>query len=143
MLITDSTDETGFAGRVGQSLLHLRWSLQRAAADVQAAGSEAAALRARSDQAHAAVETRRREIDQARARMKASMDAGEAAAAGERRAERNVERLQHRAAHAEQYAFAALVVAWGAIEEAHAAILDAAAARADADGIRRGGLAKG
>ncbi len=57
--------------------------------------------------------------------MKAALDA--------KTADRTVGRLQHRAERAEEYAAAALVVARGAVEEAHAAILAAAAARADAD----------
>ncbi len=43
MATADSTERAAFAARVDQNLIHLKWSVQRAAADAQAAGSRAGA----------------------------------------------------------------------------------------------------
>jgi hypothetical protein len=137
MPTTHSTDTTGFWARTGQNLTHLKWSVDRATADLQAARVlPGAGLRARSDQAHAALEVRRQEIDVARAWMQVLLEAKKAeteAALATHGTSRHLERLVRKAGRAEDYASVALLVAWGAIEEAHAAILEAAAARADAD----------
>jgi hypothetical protein len=67
--------------------------------------------------------------------VKAGLDAKKAGgetAVAEWKARRDVERLEHRAERAEEYAGATMLFAWGAVQEANAAILDAIVARTDA-----------
>jgi hypothetical protein len=129
-----------------QHLTDVKSSVDRALADIQAAGSRAAVdLRSKRDEAHSVMEARRHEVEQANAKMKASLDAKKAEAdttVAEWKARREVERLKHRADRAEEYASSVVVVAWGAFQEANAAILDAVVARADADEAKQGAPAK-
>jgi hypothetical protein len=137
MIDTTPTGEQPFSDRVKQQLNELAASLDRAGADFEAADARATGeLQAKRDQVHAALEARAREIDEALAQMKTRAEAMKAesdAAVAEWKARQALQRLERRADDAEQHAVAALVVASGAIEEAHTAIVDAVAARRDAD----------
>ena len=146
MIDTTPTEETPFSDRVKQRLNELAASLDRAGEHILAANATAAMdFRAKRYQAQAALEARAREIDEALADMKVQAEAKKSetdAAVAEWKAGRELERLELRADAAERYANAALVVAVGAIEEAHAAILDAIAARQDAEGAKQGETTK-
>jgi hypothetical protein len=137
------TTTNSFADRIHARLMEVRASLDGTAAEIQSAGSRAgAALQVKRDEAQAALEARRNEIDDANAKMKANVEAKKAsadAAVAEWKARRDLDHLEHRADRAEDYANAAVVVAWGAFQEATAAILDAIAARADADEAKEAG----
>src|SRR5262245_48316459 len=104
MSTTFAVRTAGLASRLDQHLMHLKWAVERAAADVRVTG---AAVRARSDRARAAVEARRAEIDQARARLTADLaddEAGTAAAVAGSGAQPTVFSLRRRAERAEQRA---------------------------------------
>jgi hypothetical protein len=146
--MTDTTqaEEKPFSERVKQRLNELAASLDRTGAHFEAANARAAAdFWANRDQAQATLGARAREIDEALADMKAHAEAKKAesdATVAEWKAGRELQRLERRADDAEQHASAALVVAVGAIEEAHAAILDAIAARRDAEEVKHGATTK-
>jgi hypothetical protein len=146
MIDTTPTEETSFSDRVKQRLDELAASLDRAGENIEAANARAADdLRVKRDQAQAALEARAREIDEALADMKVRAEAKKLetdAVVAEWKAKGELERLELRAEVAEQYASAALVVAVGAIEEAQAAILDAIAARQDAEDAKQGQTTK-
>jgi hypothetical protein len=137
MTSTTSSTTKPFTERMHAHLMDVKSSLDGTVADIQSAGSRAGgALQSKRDEAQAAVEARRKEIEAANAKMKANVDAKKssaAAAVAEWKAKRNIERLEHRADIAEDYATAAVDVAWGSFQEATAAILDAIVARADAE----------
>jgi hypothetical protein len=147
MSTTTSTGEKSFSDRVSQQLSDLRTSLDRAQENMQEGTARAAAdLRAKRDEAHAAAEARHREVEEAAARMKARAEAKKVeteAAVAEWKAGRELKRLDDRAADAERHASAAIVVAKAGLEEAGIAILDAVAARLDAEEAKRGGVTKG
>jgi hypothetical protein len=146
MIDTTPTEEKSFSDRVKQRLNELAASLDRAGEHIMAANATASMdFRAKQYQAHAALEARAREIDEALADMKVRAEAKKAetdATVAEWKARRELKRLERRADDAEQYANAALVVAVGAIEEAHAAILDAITARQDAEDATQGETTK-
>jgi hypothetical protein len=137
--MTSTTSRNGkpFAERMQAHLMDVKSSLDGTVADIQSAGSPAAgALQSKRDEAQATVEARRKQIDAANATMKANVEAKRSsadAAVAEWKAKRNLERLEHRADIAENYATAAVDVAWGSFQVATAAILDAIVARADAE----------
>jgi hypothetical protein len=138
---TTPTKEKSFPELMRQHLNELKASLERAQENIRAENVRVEAiLRAKRDEARAAVEARRMEVDEARARMKARIEAKKVetdAAVAEWKAKRELQRLEVRADAAEKHADAALVVAWGAIEEADEAILDAIAARLDTENAKR------
>ena len=142
MSSTSSSSAKSFPERMQAHLMDVKASLDGTVADIQSAGSRAGtALQSKRDEAQAAVEARRKEIEDANAKMKANVDAKKASAdsaVAEWKAKRNVERLEHRADIAEDYATATVDVAWGAFQEATAAILDAIVARADAEEAKEG-----
>jgi hypothetical protein len=134
---SNSADTNSFKGRARQQLAEVRASVDRTLEDVQAAGSRTADdLKARRDAAQAATEARRQEIENANAKMKAGVEAKKAGAdnsVADWKAKLNIQRLEHRAVLAEDYATAVTVIAGGALEEANLAIYDAMIARADVE----------
>jgi hypothetical protein len=142
MFDTTEAQEKPFSDRVKQRLNELAASLDRAGEHIEAANATAAMdFRAKRYQAHVALEARAREIDEAVARMQARAEAKKLetdAVVAEWKARRELKRLERRAEDAERHAAAALVVALGALEEANVAIVDAIAARQDAEEAKRG-----
>lgn len=137
MTTTSSTDNKSFSERMRQQLTDVRDSVDRTLADIQAGGAKASAtMRTRRDEAQAAMEARRRDVESANAKMKTGAGAKKAEAdstiAGWK-TRLDLQRLEHRADGAEEYATATTLFAWGAVQEADAAILDAIVARADFD----------
>ena len=143
---TTPTEANPFSDRVKQRLNELAASLDRAGENIEAANARAADdLKVKRDQAHAALEARAREMDEALADMKVHAEAKKAetdAAVTEWKSRRELKRLERRADDAERHAVVALVVAAGAIEEADAAIVDAVAARRDAEDAKQGETTK-
>ena len=127
-----------------QDELHAGVEIERA--ELKAAGARAvASLKAQQEKAHARLDEQRARIDAANARMKAGLDARKAhsdATVAEWKARHEAQRLESRAADAQDYANAAIIVAAGAIDAAKAAILDAMTARADVEDAKRGSAAK-
>ncbi len=136
---TSSSETKTFSERMRQQLTAVRDSVDRTLTDIQGAGSKATAkvsedLKTRRDEAQATMEARRQEMEHANARVKTGAEAKKAEAASaiaEWKTRLDLQRLEHRADHAEEYASATTLFAWGAVQEADAAILDAIVARAD------------
>ena len=138
---TNSSDTKSFTDRMREQLTDLRDSVDRTLADMEEGGAEAGAkasdaLRTRRDEAQAGIEARRQDMESANARMKVGLEAkktGAEATIAEWKAKLDLHRLEGRAEHAEEYATATTLFAWGAAQEASAAILEAIVARADAE----------
>ena len=141
MTTTTKADTKTFSDRMRQQLTSVRDSVDRTLGDIQGASSKASAkvsedLKTRRDEAQATMEARRKDMESANAKMKTGAETKKAEAASaiaEWKAKLDLQRLEHRADHAEEYATATTLFAWGAVQEADAAILDAIVARADFD----------
>jgi hypothetical protein len=137
MTVPAPADIASFANLVEPQLTDVRASVSRAFDDIDWARSRASArLRAKHRRARAAAAVRRRAMDQANTRMIAAVVASQATSAAmvaDWRAHGEVEKLVSRAERAEDFALAAVRFAWGSMEEACAAILEAVVARFDAD----------
>ncbi len=142
MTDTKSAETKSFPARVQQHLSDLKVSVDHLQANLEGSSAKVAAgLGAKQEEARARMEGRKAQIDAANARMKERLDAKKAqtdATVAEWKAKRDVQRLERRAEDAEEYASAAFVIAWEAINEADAALLEALAARIDAEEAKQG-----
>ena len=131
-----SDDIVALADRLQPQLTDLKRSAVRALDDLESARLHASVrLRDKRDRARAASRARRRAMERASAAMLAVVVARSSTTAPETRSklDGDVERLLGRADQAEEYASAALQFAWGSMEEASSAILEAMVARLDAN----------
>jgi predicted nucleic acid-binding Zn-ribbon protein len=140
------TATTSFTDRMHQHLMDVKVSVDGTVADIESAGSRAGAtLRTRRDEAEVTMQARRKEIDEANARLKADVQAKKAtadSAVAEWKAKQDVNSLEARADLAEDLASAAVVVAWGSFQQACTAILDAIVARTEAEEAKQAVSAK-
>jgi hypothetical protein len=154
MTMTGSADIAVLVDRLQPHLMDVKSSTARALDDLESARLGASVrLRDRRDRVRAATRARRRSMEQANERMIATVLASSTASAAEAtlsQPEGRVDRLVARAERAEEYASAALRFAWGSIEEASFAVLEAIVARVDANeaaassgNIRQGSQAGG
>jgi hypothetical protein len=88
------------------------------------------------DEAKASLEAKKQEFDQYRAKLKTQFEEKELevkSSVEEWKIDREVKKLEHRAARAEDYAATAIFLAMAAMEEAEAATLSAISTRLDAE----------
>ena len=126
-----------FCDGLRERLNALEGRLQSVKADMQVLPAKAEkALREKLDEARTKLLAQKERVEKARLDLKARADqkmAETVEAINEWKAKREVRKLNARAERAEAYAQAAMVLALASIDEVEVAILDAVAARKDAD----------
>jgi chromosome segregation ATPase len=126
-----------FCDRLREQLNAIEGRIQSVKTDVQALPAKAGkALRDKRDEARTKVEAQKERVEKARADLKVWGEqkvAETKEAISEWKAKRETRKLQARADRSEAYAEAAVLLALASIDEAEEAILDAVAARKDAD----------
>ncbi|MGA2622021.1 MAG: hypothetical protein ABSF26_30890 [Thermoguttaceae bacterium] len=126
-----------FCDRLREQLNAIEGRIQSVKTDVQALPAKAEkALRDKRDEARTKVEAQKERVEKARADLKVWGEqkvAETKEAISEWKTKRETRKLQARADRSEAYAEAAVVLALASIDEAEEAILDAVAARKDAD----------
>jgi len=126
-----------FCDGLRERLNAIEGRIQSVKTDVQAMPAKAdKALRDKLDEARTKVEAQKQRVVKARADLKAWTDqkvAETKEAISEWKAKREARKLNARADRAEAYAEATVMLALASLDEAEEAILDAVAARKDAD----------
>jgi chromosome segregation ATPase len=129
-----------FCDKLRERLNAIEGRIQSVKTDVQALPAKAEkALQQKLDEARTKVEAQKQRVEKARADLKAWADqkvAETKEAIDEWKAKREARKLIARADRAEAYAEAAMVIALASIDEAEEAVLDAVAARRDADAAK-------
>lgn len=126
-----------FCDSLRERLNALEGRIQSVKTDVKALPAKAEkALREKLDEARTKIQAQKARVEKARLDLKTRADqkvAETVEAINEWKAKREVRKLNARAERAELYAEAAMVLALASIDEAEEAVLDAVAARKDAD----------
>ena len=129
-----------FCDGLRERLNALERGIQSVKTNVQALPAKAEkALREKLDDVRTKLQAQKERVEKARLDLKARADqkvAETMEAINEWKAKREVRKLNARAERAEAYAEAAMVLALASIDEAEEAVLDAVAARKDADAVQ-------